>query len=95
MADDSTAPAERDGDEPPGHLRDEPYTFLAAAGTKYAYCRCQRSRRFPLCDGSHRSIGDGTVVTPIKVTPEVSKPFTWCACGRSAAKPDCDGSHRH
>jgi len=83
-----------DRDEsPPAPQRTGPYIFQAEAGVKYAYCQCGTSARYPLCDGSHRMIGDGTEVVPIKVTPDTSTTFVWCACGRSDKKPDCDGHH--
>lgn len=78
---------------PPGHKQSGPYIFQAAAGVKYAYCRCGKSARYPMCDGAHRAIGDGTEVTPIKVIPEESTTFVWCACGKSEKQPDCDGHH--
>jgi CDGSH-type Zn-finger protein len=92
MIGDAAIPGGSDA-EPPDRLGDGPYTFVARAGIKYAYCRCQQSECFPLCDGTHRQIGDGTEVKPIKVTPVATTSLAWCACGRSATKPDCDGTH--
>jgi CDGSH-type Zn-finger protein len=57
---------------------------------RYAYCVCQRSARFPYCDGTHR----GTEHAPIKVQLDEEKQVAWCACGTSRNKPYCDGSHR-
>lgn len=84
---------ESNSPEPPGGLGDRPYVFEAEAGVKYAYCRCRQSSQFPLCDGSHRQIGDGQEITPIKVRPESATRLAWCACGRTDRQPDCDGSH--
>lgn len=73
---------------PPGRLQLGPYVVRCPAG-KYAYCRCQRSGRFPYCDGTHR----GSEATPLKVVLERAVTVAWCCCGRSANLPFCDGSH--
>lgn len=77
--------------EPPGIPGKGPYLFEYVAGHKYAYCMCKRSSRFPICDGSHRTLTCGT--KPIKVIPDQTQAVAWCACGTSKAKPYCDGSH--
>jgi CDGSH-type Zn-finger protein len=77
--------------EPPGAPGNGPYVFECEAGLKYAYCMCQKSRTFPLCDGTHKTLTCGT--TPIKVTLEETRSVAWCACGNSKTKPYCDGSH--
>ncbi|MHC4079181.1 MAG: CDGSH iron-sulfur domain-containing protein [Planctomycetota bacterium] len=89
--------------EPPGAPRKGPYVFLCEAGRKYAYCMCQQSARFPICDGTHRELspGDGTSGSgtsgwkPIKVIPDEARSVAWCACGTSRTKPYCDGSHEN
>jgi len=56
---------------------------------KYAWCRCQKSARYPYCDGTHRD----SDVTPIKVSFDEPRTVAWCACGKSANAPYCDGTH--
>ena len=77
--------------ETPGAPARGPYVFDYEAGHKFAYCMCKQSSRFPICDGTHRTLTCGT--TPIKVVPEESCSVKWCACGTSKTKPYCDGSH--
>ncbi len=77
--------------EPPGATQKGPYVFRCEAGQKYAYCMCQQSQRFPLCDGTHKTLTCG--MKPIKVIPEEARSVAWCACGTSKTKPYCDGSH--
>ncbi len=77
--------------EPPGAPQKGPYVFRCEAGQKYAYCMCQKSQRFPLCDGTHKTLAG---VQPIKVTLEEARTVAWCACGTSKTKPYCDGSHK-
>ena len=78
--------------DPPGRPGNGPYVFTCQAGRKHAYCMCQRSARYPLCDGTHRTLTDEDV-HPIKVVLEEERTVAWCACGKSANKPYCDGSH--
>ncbi len=77
--------------KPPGAPQKGPYVFGCEAGRKYAYCMCQQSRRFPLCDGTHNTLTCGT--KPIKVILKEARSVAWCACGTSKTKPYCDGSH--
>ncbi len=74
--------------EPPGRPQGRPYVARCAPG-KYAWCRCQKSARYPYCDGTHR----GTAVTPLKVVLDQEQVVSWCACGRSGNAPFCDGTH--
>lgn len=83
--DDPRAPG---GDEPPGHKQRGPFVARCDAA-KYAWCRCERSARYPYCDGSHR----GSEVTPIKVVFDAPCTVRWCACGATRTPPWCDGTH--
>lgn len=73
---------------PPGCKQRGPYVVRCLPG-KHAYCRCTKSARYPLCDGSHR----GTDITPIKIVLEEPMTVAWCACGASRNLPFCDGTH--
>ena len=69
---------------------------LDCAAGKHAWCRCQRSASYPLCDGSHRAApaADGAPApTPLKVTFDAPRRVAWCACGKTSNAPFCDGSH--
>ncbi len=82
-------------DQPPGRKSDGPFVADCDAG-KHAWCRCERSARYPLCDGAHRALvgPDGTpAITPLKVTFETPRRVAWCACGMTGSAPFCDGSH--
>ena len=81
--------------DPPGAPRAGPWVVRLGPG-KHAYCMCKRSRRFPVCDGTHRTYRDaeGNVYGPVKIVLEEERTVSWCACGRSASRPYCDGSHR-
>ncbi len=77
---------------PPGAPGKCPYVFQYEAGHKYAYCMCKQSSRFPICDGTHRTLSSGTM--PVKIVPDEAQTVAWCACGTSKARPYCDGSHK-
>lgn len=74
--------------QPPGRKQKGPFVDQCESG-KHAWCRCERSGRYPYCDSTHR----GSDITPIKVVLEKPCTVIWCACGASANKPYCDGSH--
>lgn len=73
---------------PPGRPQRGPYVQRCAAG-KHAWCRCQRSASYPLCDGTHR----GSTTTPLKIVVAEPTTVVWCACGHTKNPPFCDGSH--
>lgn len=77
-----------DAVEPPGRVVGGPFAQRCAAG-KHAWCRCQRSASYPLCDGTHRGSDD----TPLKIVLDEPVRVLWCACGRTRNAPFCDGSH--
>ena len=72
------------------HFTNEPLKASLKAGTKYIYCTCGHSEKFPYCDGSHK----GTEHTPIKFTVKGDTDAWVCRCGKSGRKPYCDGSHQ-
>lgn len=74
--------------QPPGRVIKGPFVDQCGAG-KHAWCRCEQSSTYPLCDGTHR----GSDVTPLKVILDEPQTVVWCACGKSKNAPYCDGSH--
>ncbi len=66
-----------------------PYMFEVEAGRNYLWCACGRSKKQPICDGSH----SGTGITPIIYEAEATKTVLFCGCKASRKKPICDGSH--
>ena len=66
-----------------------PYMFEVEAGRNYLWCACGRSKKQPICDGSH----SGTGITPIIYEAEATKKVMFCGCKSSRKKPICDGSH--
>ncbi len=73
---------------PPGRKLKGPFVDQCEA-RKYAWCRCESSKTYPYCDGTHR----GTDVTPCKVVFDKPGTVVWCACGQTGNPPFCDGSH--
>jgi CDGSH-type Zn-finger protein len=67
-----------------------PYQFEVATGRKYFWCACGRSKKQPICDGSH----SGTGITPIVYEAKEAKTVWFCGCKASGKKPLCDGTHK-
>jgi CDGSH-type Zn-finger protein len=55
-------------------LRDEDGATVAVRRRTVALCRCGRSRRLPLCDGTHRPAGFTTARTPSAAGGAASPP---------------------
>ena len=68
-----------------------PFAVDVAAGKKYWWCACGRSKNQPFCDGSHK----GTGLAPQKFELTEKKKVALCNCKHSNNKPFCDGSHRN
>ncbi len=67
-----------------------PYKFEVESGRKYFWCACGRSKKQPICDGSH----SGTGITPIVYESEAAQTVWFCGCKASGKKPLCDGTHK-
>jgi len=66
-----------------------PYQFHVEAGRNYFWCACGRSKKQPLCDGSH----SGTGMTPVIYEATENKDVWFCGCKHTGNKPLCDGTH--
>jgi CDGSH-type Zn-finger protein len=77
--------------DPPGRVVKGPFAARCEPG-KYAWCRCQRSKTYPFCDGTHRSL-EGSEIGPLKVVFDEACTVIWCACSRTGNPPYCDGTH--
>ncbi len=67
-----------------------PFKLEIEAGRKYLWCACGRSKKQPICDGSH----SGTGITPIVYEAKEAKTVGFCGCKASAKRPLCDGTHK-
>lgn len=70
-------------------VSDTPYAMDVEAGKNYFWCACGKSKKQPLCDGSHM----GTDFTPVIYTATESTKIFFCGCKETAKQPICDGSH--
>lgn len=66
-----------------------PYRLEAKAGRTYYWCACGRSKKQPLCDGSHKDFG----LEPVAWKCEADGEVWLCGCKATAARPLCDGTH--
>ncbi len=68
---------------------DTPYAIDVESGKNYFWCACGKSKKQPLCDGSH----NGTSFTPVIYKATESKRVFFCGCKETSKQPLCDGSH--
>ncbi|MBV1884177.1 MAG: CDGSH iron-sulfur domain-containing protein [Pseudomonadales bacterium] len=74
----------------PVRVSDTPYAVEVESGKSYFWCACGRSKKQPLCDGSH----GGTPFKAIKYDATESKKVFFCGCKATLSQPLCDGSHK-
>jgi len=65
------------------------FYFEVAAGRRYLWCSCGRSKSQPFCDGSHA----GTAFQPVAFKAERDEDVIFCGCKHTRTGPFCDGSH--
>ena len=70
--------------------QDFPYSIELAPDTYY-WCACGKSKKQPLCDGSH----SGTDFSPKAFTVTEQKTVALCGCKKTKNPPYCDGSHNN
>ncbi|MBI1269090.1 CDGSH iron-sulfur domain-containing protein [bacterium] len=63
--------------------------IMTLAPGNYAWCSCGRSKKQPMCDGSHA----GTEFTPHRFTVETETKMALCNCKHTHNPPRCDGTH--
>lgn len=56
----------------------------------YYWCACGKSKKQPLCDGSHQ----GSEFQPKPFEVAEKKTLFLCQCKRTGNAPFCDGSHQ-
>ncbi len=70
----------------------KPYYKELKKGRSYFWCSCGRSKRQPLCDGSHK----GTGFEPVEyVAREDGEEVLFCGCKHTGDTPFCDGAHNN
>lgn len=67
-----------------------PFAVDVAAGKKYWWCACGRSKNQPYCDGSHKDVG----LSPLQFEANQSKTVYLCGCKSTKNQPFCDGTHK-
>ena len=70
--------------------RPKPYLMQLQGGRTYYWCRCGRSKKQPLCDGSHA----GTGFEPLEYVAQLDgEEVLFCGCKHTGTAPFCDGAH--
>ncbi|XP_037076090.1 CDGSH iron-sulfur domain-containing protein 3, mitochondrial-like [Pollicipes pollicipes] len=73
----------------------KPFMIEVKKGKTYMWCACGRSRKQPLCDGSHRNPFLRIKQRPVKFVADEDKEVWFCMCKQTDHRPFCDGSHQH
>lgn len=69
--------------------RKQPFLFAAKKGKNYAWCACGKSKKQPLCDGSHGPDDK----RPVIFSSDSDKKLVLCGCKHTHTPPYCDGTH--
>ncbi|MBF0257018.1 MAG: CDGSH iron-sulfur domain-containing protein [Gammaproteobacteria bacterium] len=76
--------------EEPLVAQTSPIPVDVEAGKTYYWCSCGRSKKQPLCDGSHQ----GTSFQPVAYTAKKTETAYLCGCKKTFHAPLCDGTHQ-
>lgn len=68
----------------------KPLWVHVEAGKTYMWCKCQKSKNQPFCDGSHR----GTEFSPVAFVAQKDEDVCLCMCKKTTNEPFCDGTHK-
>ncbi|CAH1103806.1 unnamed protein product [Psylliodes chrysocephalus] len=63
-------------------------------GKKYSWCLCGRSKKQPICDGTHKIAQLKITHKPVRFEVEESKEYWICNCKQTKNRPFCDGTHK-
>ncbi|XP_060533325.1 CDGSH iron-sulfur domain-containing protein 3, mitochondrial [Cylas formicarius] len=72
----------------------KPFRMTLEAGKRYSWCLCGRSKKQPLCDGTHKNEQLRITLKPVKFAVEETKEYWLCNCKQTAHRPFCDGTHK-
>ncbi|XP_034753887.1 CDGSH iron-sulfur domain-containing protein 3, mitochondrial-like [Etheostoma cragini] len=70
----------------------KPFKVELVGGQRYAWCTCGHSKKQPLCDGAHKTKGQG--LSPLRFVPEKDATVWLCGCKYTNNPPYCDGTHK-
>jgi CDGSH-type Zn-finger protein len=74
----------------PAIAQKAPFAVEVEAGQTYWSCACDRSKRQPFCDGSHK----GGPFIPREFVAQEKATVWFCGCKHTRDAPVCDGSHK-
>ena len=67
-----------------------PYKVAVEAGKTYWWCACGRTKKQPVCDGSHKGSG----LSPVEYKAAAGRDVWFCGCKATRNRPLCDGTHK-